>query len=66
MTGVVVSVETRCGNPSASLACNRGDVQDVVEVPVGDDDAANGLALPTALAKGAVQKEASAHEPGVE
>ena len=66
MAGVVLSVETRGGNPSASLARNRRDIENVVEVPVGDDDATNQLVLPAAPAKGAMQKETSANESSIE
>jgi hypothetical protein len=63
MTGVVLSVETRGGNPGAGLASNRADVEDMAEAPVGDDDAANGLMFPTAPAKCAMQKEAQPMNP---
>jgi hypothetical protein len=66
VASVVVGVETRGGNPGAGLACDDGHVEDVVEMSVGDDNAANGLALPTALAECAPQKNASADESSVE
>ena len=66
MPRVVVGVESRSGNPSPGLAGNRSHVEDLVEVPVGDDDAANGLVLPAASAKCPVQKEAPADESGIE
>ena len=66
MPRVEVGVESRGSNPSAGLAGNRSHVEDVVEVPVGDDDAANGFVLPAASAKCPAQKEAPADESGIE
>lgn len=65
-TAVVVCVETWGGNPSTGFTGDRGHVEDVVEMPVGDDDSANGFALPAALAECALQKEAPADESRVD
>jgi hypothetical protein len=62
----VVCVETRGGNPGTGLTRNRGDIEYMVEMPVGDDDPANAFVLPTAPAKCAMQKESSADESRVE
>ena len=62
----MVGIETRRGDPGAGLTRNRGNVEDVVEMPVGDDDAANGLSLPAAPAKSAAQEQAPADESGIE
>src|SRR5687767_11094478 len=45
---IVVGVQPRCGDPSAGLARNGGNIQDVVEMAVGDDDSADWLAVPAA------------------
>ena len=66
MTGVVVGIETRGGNPSAALACDGRHVEDVVEMSVGDDNAPNGIALPTASPECALQKESPADKSGIE
>ena len=66
MTGVVVSVEARGRDPGAGFARNRGNVEDVVEVPVGDDDAPNALMVPAALAQRPAQKEAAADKSAIE
>jgi hypothetical protein len=66
MPGVMVGVEARSGDPGASLPGNGGDVEDMVKVPVSNDDAANRLVLPAPLPKGTTQKETSADESGIE
>lgn len=62
----VVSVETRSSDPSASLACNRAHIENVIEVPVSDNNAANGLTLPTALSQRTPQEEPPSDESSVE
>jgi hypothetical protein len=66
MAGVVVGIEARRSNPGAGFARNGGDVEDVVEMPVSDDDSADRLAFPSASVEGASQKIASSDETGVE
>jgi hypothetical protein len=66
VAGVVVGIETRGGNPSAGLACDVVHVEDVVEVSMGDDNAANRLTVPAAATECPPQKEASADESSVE
>ena len=65
-TRIVLGVETGRRNPRAGLACNCGHVEDVVEVPVGDDDTTNALALPAASAKRVSQKKSATDESSVE
>ena len=62
----MVGIETRAGDPGASLARKRSNIEDVVEVPMGDDDATNGVTLPTAPAKRPMQQEAAADESAIE
>ena len=62
----MVGVETRSGDPGAGLARERSNIEDVVKVTMGDDDAANRLTLPTAPAKRPMQQEAAADESAVE
>src|SRR4051794_38563101 len=38
MSGVMIGIETWRGDPSAGFSRERRDIENVVEVPVGDDD----------------------------
>ena len=62
----MVGIEARCGYPGACFASDCCHVEDVIEVAVGDNDAANRLLFPTISAKFASQKETSADESSVE
>lgn len=66
MPGIVVGVETRGGDPSARLSCDYSHVENVVKVPVRDDNATNRLALPPAPTESPQQKRAPADKATVE
>lgn len=66
LTGVVSLVESRGGNPCTSLVCQLPNVEDMIEVPMGDDDSANRLVLPTTKTKGSGQQRAASDEASID
>lgn len=62
----MIGIEPRGGDPGTELACDGGHVEDVVEMPVGDDNTPNWIVVPTAFAKGPAQDGATADKAGIE
>src|SRR5262249_7759514 len=65
VAGVVIGIEAGRSDPRPRLAGERGDVQNVIEMAMGDDDAADGFALPTAPDDCAPQQRTSTDESSV-
>jgi hypothetical protein len=64
--GVVRRVESRRRNPRTRLDRNGRYIQDVIQVPMGNDDSANRLPIPSALTQCLPQKKASTDESGIQ
>ncbi len=65
LSRVVVGIESRSGNPRASFLREGRDIQNVIEMTVREDDAFDGLLVPTALMQGASQKRDATDEPSI-
>lgn len=66
MPGKVIRIQTRCSDPCPALTGDCRYVQNVIEVPVCDDDTADRLAIPTAISKCPPQKKTPTDKSGVQ
>lgn len=64
--GIVVGIPSRGGNPGPGLARDLRHVEDMIEMPVGDDDPANGFTIPPAAAESFSQEETASEKSGIE